>query len=94
MFGTNVATGANDNWLNVYSNYDLETGDPEPALTVILVCGDGNEFKFSYPRATPERGLLREKMEDYCQAQTGMSLEDYRQVLLSEGHHTEEGPQM
>lgn len=84
VFGTNVASDSNGDWLNVYANYDLETGEPERALTVVLVCGDGNEFEFSYPLAAPEREQLREKMEDYCQAQTGMSLEEYRQELLSE----------
>ena len=84
VFGTNVASDSNGDWLNVYANYDLETGEPELALTVILVCGDGNEFEFSYPLTAPEREQLQEKMEDYCQAQTGMSLKEYRQELLSE----------
>lgn len=84
VFGTNVSTEDNDDWINVYAGYDLETGEPEPALTVILVCGDGNEFEFSYPLTAPERDQLREKMEDYCQMQTGISLEDYQQELLSE----------
>ena len=58
----------------------------------MLVCGDGNEFEFSYPLAAPEREQLREKMVEYCQAQTGMSLEEFRQELLSEKPSM--GPQM
>ena len=92
VFGTNVASDSNGDWLNVYANYDLETGEPEPALAVILVCGDGNEFEFSYPLSAPEREQLRGRMEDYCQAQTRMSLEEYRQELLSE--EPSMGPQM
>ena len=94
VFGTNVASDSNVDWLNVYANYDLETGEPEPALTVILVCGDGNEFEFSYPLAAPEREQLLGKMKDYCQAQTGMPLEEYRQEVLSDGPFMEQGPQM
>lgn len=85
VFGTSVASDSNSDWLNIYANYDLETGEPEQALTVVLVCGDGNEFEFSYPLTAPELEQLREKMEDYCQAQTEMPLEEYRQELLSEG---------
>ena len=92
VFGTSVASDSNGDWLNVYANYDLETGEPERALSVILICDDGNEFEFSYPLTAPEREQLQEKMRDYCQAQTGMSLEEYRQELLSEEPSME--PQM
>ena len=94
VFGTNVASDPNGDWLNVYANYSLEKGEPERALTVVLVCGDGNEFEFSYPLTAPEREQLRGKMEEYCQAQTGMTLEEYRQELLSEEPRMEPGPQM
>ena len=94
VFGTSVASDSNGDWLNIYANYDLETGEPERALSVILICGDGNEFEFSYPLTAPEREQLREKMEGYCQAQTGMSLEEYRQELCSEESSMEQGPQM
>ncbi len=94
VFGTHVTSDSNDDWLNVYANFDLETGGPEQSLTVVLVCGDGNEFEFSYPLTASDREQLREKMEDYCQAQTGMSLENYRQELCSEESSMEQGPQM
>lgn len=84
VFGTRVTLDSNDDWINVYAGFDLETGEPEQVLTVVLACGDGNEFEFSYPLNESEREQLREKMEDYCQAQTGMSLESYRQELLIE----------
>ena len=94
VFGTHVASESNDDWLNVYANFDLEAGEPEKALTVVLICNDGHEFEFSYPLNAPEREQLREKMEDYCQAQTGMSLEKYRQELCSEEPSMEQGHQM
>ena len=94
VFGTHVASESNDDWLNVYANFDLEAGEPEKALTVVLVCSDGHEFEFSYHLTAPEREQLREKMEDYCQAQTGMSLEKYRQELCSEEPSMEQGHQL
>ena len=94
VFGTHAASASNDDWLNVYANYDLESGEPEKALTVLLVCDDGHEFEFAYPLTTAELGQLREKMASYCQAQTGMPLENYRQELLSEGPSPEMSPQM
>lgn len=77
VFGTRVTDTANDDWLNVYANYDLESGQVDSAMTVILVCGDGHEFEFSYPLHSAEQELLRQKMEDYCQQMTGQSLEEY-----------------
>lgn len=56
VFGTNVTSDSNGDWLNVYANYDLETGGPEQSLTVVLVCGDGNEFEFSYPLTASDSG--------------------------------------
>ena len=94
VFGTNVTSDSNGDWLNVYANYDLETGGPEQSLTVVLVCGDGNEFEFSYPLTASDREQLREKMEGYCQSQAGMSLDNYRQELCSEESSMEQGPQM
>ena len=90
----NVTSDSNGDWINVYANYDLETGGPEQSLTVVLVCGDGNEFEFSYPLTASEREQLREKMEGYCQSQAGMSLDNYRQELCSEESSMEQGPQM
>ena len=79
VFGTSVASDSNGDWLNVYANYSMETGEPERVLAIVLVCGDGYEFEFSYPLTTPEQELLQEKMDAYCLSLTGMSLEEYRQ---------------
>ena len=83
VFGTRVTAPDNDDWLNVYANYDLEREKVDSALTVILMCGGGHEFEFSYPLNTEEQELLRQKMEDYCQQMTGQSLEEYQAALFS-----------
>lgn len=92
VFGTRVTDTANDDWLNVYANYDLESGQVDSALSVFLMCGDGNEFEFSYPLNAEEQELLRQKMEDYCQQMTGQSLEEYQAALFSPEQEQGLGP--
>ena len=84
VFGTNVATDANDDYLNVYADFDLDVGEVCDALTVIQVCGDGSEETYRYPLTEEDRSILRPKMNDYCMEQTGMSLDDYRAQYLDE----------
>ena len=92
VFGTHVATAENDDWLNVYAAYDLDTGQPCPALDVTLVCGDGNEFAFRYPLTEPERAALLEKMDACCREQAGMTLADYRARYLAEAQQPRQAP--
>ena len=84
VFGINVATDANDDYLNVYADFDLDVGEVCDALTVIQVCGDGSEETYRYPLTEEDRSILRAKMNDYCMEQTGMSLDDYRAQYLDE----------
>ena len=84
VFGTHVATAENDDWLNVYAAYDLDTGQPCPALDVTLVCGDGNEFAFRYPLTELEQAALLPKMDACCREQAGMALADFRARYLAE----------
>ena len=94
VFGTRVTDTANDDWLNVYAAYDLESGQVDSTLTVVLMCGDGHEFEFSYPLNPAEQELLRQKMEDYCQEQAGMSLEKYQAERAIDSPSQGESPQM
>ena len=59
VFGTNVATDANDDYLNVYADFDLDVGEVCDALTVIQVCGDGSEETYRYPLTEEDRSILR-----------------------------------
>ena len=92
VFGTHVATAENDDWLNVYAAYDLNTGWPCSALDVTLVCGDGNEFSFRYPLAGQEQAALLEKMDACCREQTGMALADFRARYLAEEQQPRQVP--
>ena len=84
VFGTHVATAENDDFLNVYAQYDLDSGLVCDELTVVLVRGDATEEEYHYPLTQAQRQVLREKMDAYCQAQTGLYLEDFRAHCLSE----------
>ena len=83
-FGTFVCTDQNDDWLNIYANYDIEKGRPCDTLELNLCKGDGTEENWSYHLNAAEQEVLRRKMEEYCQQQSGMSLHEYAQQLQEE----------
>ena len=89
-FGTFVCTDQNDDWLNIYANYDIEKGRPCDTLELNLCKGDGTEENWNYHLNAAEQEVLRRKMEEYCQQQTGMSLHEYAQQLRESGSQTPE----
>ena len=84
VFGTFVCTDKNDDWLNIYANYDIAEDRPCDTLELTLCKGDGSEENWSYPLNAAEQDVLLRKMEEYCQQQTGMSLREYTQQLHEE----------
>ena len=92
-FGTFVLTDENDDWLNVYANYDIAQGKSCDTLELTLCKGDGSEESWSYPLSAAEQDVLLRKMEEYCQQQTGMSLHDYAQQFREEPEQRQ-GPVM
>ena len=93
VFGTFVCTDENDDWLNIYANYDLAQGKPCDTLELTLCKGDGSEESWSYQLNAAEQDVLLRKMEEYCQQQTGMSLHDYAQQFREEPEQ-QQGPVM
>ena len=91
-FGTFVLTDKNDDWLNIYANYDIAEDRPCDTLELTLCKGDGSEESWSYPLNAAEQEVLMRKMEEYCQQQTGMSLHDYAQQFREEPE--QQGPVM
>lgn len=83
-FGTFVCTDQNDDWLNIYANYDIEKDRPCDTLELNLCKGDGTEENWNYHLNAAEQEVLRRKMEEYCQQQSGMSLHEYAQQLREE----------
>ena len=93
VFGTFVCTDKNDDWLNIYANYDMEKNRPCDTLELCLCKADGTEENWSYRLNAAERDVLLRKMEEYCQKQTGMSLHDYAQQFREEPKQ-QQGPVM
>ena len=93
VFGTFVCTDENDDWLNIYANYDLAQGKPCDTLELTLCKGDGSEESWSYQLNAAEQDVLLRKMEKYCQQQTSMSLHDYAQQVREEPEQ-QQGPVM
>ena len=93
VFGTFVLTDENDDWLNVYANYDLAQGKLCDTLELNLCKADGTEESWSYRLNAAEQDVLLRKMEEYCQQQTGMSLHDYAQQFREEPEQ-QQGPVM
>ena len=89
-FGTFVCTDQNDDWLNIYANYDMEQDRLFDTLELNLCKGDGSEESWSCPLNAAEQEVLLRKMEAFCQQQTGMSLHEYAQQLRDSESQTPE----
>ena len=83
-FGTFVCTAENDDWLNVYANYDIAEDRLCDTLELTLCKGDGTESDWSYPLNAAEKEVLLRKMEAFCRQQTGKGLHDYSQQFREE----------
>ena len=94
VFGTQVCTTENGDWLNVYANYDMRAAEVCDELEIILHREDGSESALSYHLNAAEKEILLRKMEDYCQEQTGMSLADYSAQIMAEAPEPPTGPAM
>ena len=92
-FGTFVLTDKNDDWLNIYANYDIAEDRPCDMLELCLCKANGTEENWSYQLNAAEQDVLLRKMEEYCQQQTGMSLHDYAQQFRKEPEQ-QQGPVM
>ncbi len=84
VFGLNVETEANDDYLNLYANYDMEQGRVCDTLEVYLVRGGGAELDCEYRLSPEEQEAIRVKMDSYCMEQKGITLEVAREQYLAE----------
>lgn len=89
VLGTHVNTDENDDWVNLYANYDMEHGCVCESLDVYLVRGSGPELLCEYRLTPEEQEALHSKMDSYCMEQMGVSLEAAREQYLAE----EQSPQ-
>ena len=66
VFGTHVCTDENDDFLNIYANYDIRSDKVCKDLVVILDRADGTNEPMAYELTDAECDMLRRKMEEYC----------------------------
>jgi len=92
VFGTRTAK--RDDWLNVYANYDMAVGQVCDVLEVDLHRADGREEPMEYRLNAVEKAALLQKMDAYCQQQTGQSLADYSAQIMAEDMAPPAGPVM
>ena len=90
VFGTQVCTTENDDYLNVYANYDMEKQQVADTLEVYLVRGSGGEQDYKYRLTDGEKELLLPKMEEYCQQHWGQSLDECCEQYHSEQQHEQQ----
>ena len=62
VFGTHVCTGENDDYLNVYAEYDMAAGQVCGELEVDLHRADGREESIPYTLNDAEKAMLLHKM--------------------------------
>lgn len=93
VFGTHVCTTENDDHLNVYTKYDLETGQVCDTLMVILFHDDG-ETDARYRLSEQEQAAMLPKMDSYCQQQLGLTLEQCRERYLAEELEAQSSPEL
>jgi hypothetical protein len=77
VFGTHVETSDNDDWINVYANYDIEKRQVYDTLDIIFDRADGTCEELTYRLDDCEKDILLEKMNAYCLEQAGLALEAY-----------------
>ena len=76
-FDVGTRTAMRGAQLNVYANYDMGTCQVCDELELVLVHASGKEEALTYPLNAVEKAILLRKMDNYCQQQTGQSLQNY-----------------
>lgn len=84
VFGTHVDSADNNNWLNIYAEYDLENSQVCDALKVILCREDGFDYEMAYQLNAEEKSAILDKMGQYCQEKYGQSLLEFAAEMESE----------
>lgn len=84
VFGTDVCSPDNDDYLNVYVDYDMAAGEVSDHLDISLNRADGGIDELSYPLDEAVRASLLPKMDAYCRYETGMGIAEYAKEVLGE----------
>lgn len=84
VFGTNVCSLDNDDYLNVYVDYNIVTGEVADHLDISLNRSDDGIEYLTYPLDDVERGHLLPKMDAYCRHETGKGIAEYAEKTMGE----------
>lgn len=84
VFGTDVCSPDNDDYLNIYVDYDMLTGEVADHLDISLNRADGGIDELSYPLDDAERIALLPKMDAYCRHETGKGIAEYAKEVMGE----------
>lgn len=90
LFGTHFDQHDSDSWLNVYADYNMDTGQVEDYLDITLCRYDGVDIPMRYRLSDSEKDMLLAKMSDYCKMR-GSTLSEWREWYLGE-QEAEAGP--
>lgn len=92
VFGTHVDSADNNNWLNIYAEYDLENSQVCDALKVILCREDGFDYEMAYQLNAEEKSAILDKMGQYTQSAPLRSTNKDWDEDLKEQHGLEPQP--
>lgn len=84
VFGTDVCSLDNDDYLNIYVDYDMRTGKVADHLSVIMEYADRDWEFTTYPLDEAEREALLTKMDAYCRHETGKGIAEYAKEVMGE----------
>lgn len=84
VFGTNVCSLDNDDYLNVYVDYNIASGEVADHLDISLNRSDGGIEYQTYPLDDMERKNLLPKMDAYCRHETGKGIAEYAKEAMGE----------
>ncbi len=83
VFGEEVRT-CGSGFVNLYANYDMESGQVCDTLDVYLVRDNDTEQPFKYRLSHKECAILLPKMDNYCKENMGITLDEARAQYLAE----------
>ena len=90
LFGTHFDQHDSDSLLNVYADYNMDTGRVEDYLDLTLCRYDGVDIPMRYRLSDSEKDMILAKMGDYCKMR-GSTLSEWREWYLG-NQEAEAGP--
>ena len=81
VFGTNVSSVENGDWINLYANYIINDRCVADDLEIILNRNDGRIEELFYRLSDAEKKLLLDAMEMFCIDCAGQTIESIVEAM-------------